>query len=151
MQNYGATEPAGRQAIGILNIVFGVLGVLGWGLLSLVTIVMVGLGGAVGIGSQGLGPLAAIIGGFGLVALVYLLGHAILSGMLISGGIGILNMRRDGRRKTLTYAWITVILHLIGLVFSAFHTTPAALRGAVNPVVLLVVLNQPDCKAAFPD
>lgn len=149
MQNYGASEPAGKQAIGILNIVFGIGGLLWWGFLSLAAIAALALGGAIGFG--GLAPLGAVIGVFGVLMLVYVLGHAILSGMLISGGTGILNGRADGRRKSLTYAWISVILHGIWLVLSGFHTTPMALAGAVYPVVLLVLLNQPDWKAAFPD
>jgi hypothetical protein len=150
MQGY-STEPAGRQAIGILNIVFGILGVLGWGLATLGAMAAMFVGGAVGAAGRETGPLGALIGGLGFIALVIFVAHAALSGLLIAGGASILNMRPNGRRLSLIYAWITTILHAIGLVMSGFHSLLPSLGGLVYPIILLVLLNQPDWKAAFPE
>jgi hypothetical protein len=106
-------------------------------------------GGAIASTHEG-GPVGALIGVVGLVMVAIFIGNVVFSGLLIAGGISILGMKANGRRLTLTYAWIASTLHVLGILVSGFTFTVPALVALAYPIVLIVLLNQPDWKAAFP-
>jgi len=139
--------PSGAQAIGILNILFGFLGSLPW-LFVLLGGSLLGLFGGAVAGSGG-GPAGALLGVFGgMVVVGALLGMA-LHLMLLASGIGILQLAPWGRTLALVYAWLSVLFQAFTLVSSGFASSFCSLLGLVYPVVLLVVLNQPDWKETF--
>jgi hypothetical protein len=150
MESYGS-EPAGKQAIGIINIVWGALGALGWCAMGVGALFVGGIGGAIAAsGADGGGAVGGLIGGLALFAGLIFLANAALHGLLIAGGISILQNKPNGRRLSLTYAWIAAVLAVAGVLLSGFHATVPGIIGLIYPVVLLVLLNQPDWKAAFP-
>lgn len=150
MNNYGG-EPTGKQAIGIINIIWGILGVLGWCFLGLGAVFVGGVGGIIAAsGAEGGAVVGGAMGVLGLIMGIVFLANAALHGMLVAGGISILQNKPNGRRLSLTFAWIATVLSVVGILLSGFSMSLPGIVGLVYPIVLLVLLNQPDWKAAFP-
>lgn len=149
MQSYGPQPPAGQQAIGVLNIVFGVIGLV-FGLLILMGgAFLAALGGMVGASGPDTAPVGGIMSAGGVFTVLLALGFIAVNALGIAGGVGILKMAPWGRSLSLIYAWIAVALNVVQLLLTGFSATLCSLVGIIYPVVLLVLLNQPDWKAAF--
>lgn len=139
--------PANAQLIGILNLVFGVVGALPWLLLLLGGGLLTALGGAfLGAGSAPAGGALGLAGG--MVMIIAVIGMA-LSVLLLASGVGILQLAPWGRTLGLVYAWASVLLQAWTLITSGFGSGLCSLLGLVYPIVLLVVLNRDDWKEAF--
>lgn len=150
MQSYGPQPPAGHQAIGVLNIVFGAVGLILSALALLGSTMIAALGGA--LATQGeTGPLGGLVAGGGAVLTVLSLASLAVAGLLVAGGIGILQMQPWGRKLSLAHAWAAVVINVVHLLIGGFSGALCQLVALIYPVVLLVLLNQPDWKAAFSD
>ena len=90
-----------------------------------------------------------LVAGAGIILAILSLAGMATSILLIAGGVGILKMAPWGRTLSLLFAWITIALNVVQLLVSGFSTVLCNLLGVVYPIVLLVLLNQPDWKSAF--
>jgi hypothetical protein len=141
--------PAGAQVIGILNILFGVLGAFPWLLVLLGGGALALLGGAAATQGGDAAVGGGVVGAVGgLVMLLAVVGMA-LSALLLASGIGVLKLAPWGRTLGLVYAIAALVLNVVNLFVSGFASLPCNLLALVYPIVLLVVLNQQDWKDAF--
>lgn len=151
MQDYGgAQEPAGRQVIGILNIVWGALNAALAALFIFVSAAVLAGGAVLGASnSEGAAPLGGLVAAGGLIGIIFFGAYLVLSVMLIAGGSGILKMQPKGYTTTMLVAWISLALNIAQLIMTGFGSGMCNFIGMVYPVVLLILLNQPDWKRAF--
>jgi hypothetical protein len=124
-------RPTSVVVLGILNIIFGSLG--------LVCFVCAGIGLLVGSGLSSIGPpgaqnqpnaldqqkyMAAHITGYVAIEVTRAVIGLVVAAMLLASGIGLLKMRSWARLAGLGYSGVQVILLIAGLLYSIFVLNP---------------------------
>ncbi len=147
-------RPAGVTILGVLEIVSGVLNLVGGGCLGVLA--LFGLGGALTGTATGTGADAtAVVAGLGVIGGILALVTVVLAIAAIVIGIGLLQLKQWAYRIALIVAVINIVVNLISVVSTLANggNIGQALAGNVLPLIIngfiIYYLNQSNVKQAF--